>query len=147
MRKVLDIERLLRRPDKSGLLAMTQACRRCEQSEAILRRSRDTAIAQELFASSQLICSEESLISDYESCPFRPFGYFGTAQYKCAAGKLFCSELKAVFAQGDSSEIVSKRGFTNSGAMRKYLFNRGKNAKSEMGRAIKKERPGRGQIS
>jgi len=47
----------------------------------------------------------------------------------------------------NSFEIVSKRDFTNSRAMRKYLFNRGKNAKSEMGRAIKKDRPGRGQIS
>jgi len=92
-------------------------------------------------------CSEKAPVLAYETLPLRPFGYFGAAQYKCAAGNLFCPGLKAVFAQGDSSEIVSKRGFTNSRAMRKYLFNRGKNAKSEMGRAIKKERPGRGQIS
>jgi len=92
-------------------------------------------------------CSEKAAILAYETLPLRPFGYFSAAQYKYATGKLFRPGLKAVFAQGDSSEIVSKRGFTNSWAMRKYLFNRGKNVKSEMGRAIKKERAGRGQIS
>jgi hypothetical protein len=66
---------------------------------------------------------------------------------KSSEESLISTHKGSCFAEGDGFKIASKRGFTNSRAMGKCPFNGGKNAKSKMGRAIKKDRPGRGQIS
>jgi len=87
---------------------------------------------------------EESLISTQESLALRPFGCAPRTKWRqepiwdgTGRASFFCSGPKAVVAGGDSFEIVSKKGFTNSRAMAKYSLNRGENIKSEMGRAIK----------